>query len=732
MTSMNSHSFISSYAAPRPTCDAWCVFQLDGGADPVLLSGSGVSRVSRVQQGVFRVHFTNPDRFASGAYVSLVQPELGASAGGYGVAVANTRTDRANSELPGTTSGSCDIQVVGFNAASLTIPTFFTDTTANLKHRVNAAFFSLRSDADLYKPFTRNLLSQSFNFSLWGNANNTNPDSLQATLTDQLSPNNTKQVYEIKRNTGGFGDYIAISPTIPLVAGRTYTASVWVKAGNTAALDMGIYAGTGWGTGHISRIVSGATAVATSRNDAWGSFSNLKGNEWTRVSVTRSFTQTDTASTAVLAIYGANVNAVLGDYIYLYGAQLEDGSVATDYIEAQGTTPKLGNQDALISYSPGSRGYGRESRQNLLSRSEEFTNAYWTKVRLGISAGGYTAPNGTTTAMKLNELDQSSHKIMYTGLRGGTSGIGPFVFSIHAKALERNYLAVCDGGWGSFGNLIVDLGTGRVTQNTEKTYVDVRNCGDGWWRIAAVLRNSNYFLGDGSGMIWIGVAPYMAPTASSPDNKFGPIEQGVSGSGILVWGAQLEYGHVWGEYVKTTGTPHGTTFSRVGVTFGSEFGANNSRQATAWGTIVIPPITSNASLVRPYLENSYGVRTVEDDRSGGGSNSAFKIRFTTPMDSDAYCVILSSETEPVYPQDNPNTVGLPVPTTDEFTMLMFQGDNTTADQHRTRDSFSIRALKQVTTPGDQSFGQRSAFYQSGKTQRIHFMVFGGRTIYGTE
>lgn len=727
---MNTHSYLSSYAAPRPTCDAWCVFEFDIGArNPVMLSGSGVREVTRLQQGVFRIHFTNPERFNGAAYLAFVQEEIGNAPGGYGTVNAHGRNDRSNTELAGITNGSCDLQLWGYNAASTTTPAFLYDSDAGLpKIRVNAAFFNLRSDADIYKPYVRNLIANSSNFTTWSAANT--PGQFTTVLqTDQLSPNGTQQVYKITKNSDGGSANISKAFSIPLVAGRTYTASMWVKAASSTATatNFGLFNGS-WGNGHVSRIISGPTASAVVNPSQVGNAQNLSINEWTRVQATRYFSPNENMSNVTLLLYPPTTAiGNSGESLFFYGAQVEEGSVATDFIQTGAVAPVNGNQNQLVSYSPGSRGYGRESRQNLFVRSEEFTNSYWTKLRLGISAGGYTAPNGTTTAMKLSETDESSYKLMSSLLRGSTVGVVPHIFSFHAKAAERNYVALVDSSSGSFEKLIVDLTTGTVTQNSNSNYIDVRGCGDGWWRIAAVIRNSSI---PSSNSIAFGISPYIGPTASSDSNIYGPIEQGVSGNGILVWGAQLEYGHIWGDYVKTTTAPYGTTFSRVGVTYSSEYGANTSRQATAWGTIVIPPVRSNNSNPAPYLENHYGVDRVIDDRPGGGSNSAFRVYFSEPMHTDGYCVLLSNETETINSSDNPNTAS-PIPTTDEFTMLMVQNDSTITNQQKTKTSFSVRALKQTPT-GDASFGQRASFYQSGKTQRIHFVVFGGRIYYGSE
>lgn len=723
---MNTHSSLTSFAAPRPTCDAWCVFEIDGASNPVILSSSGVNSVTRIQTGVYRVFFTNPERFPGGGYLAFVQNELGNAAGSYGVPLPHGLTASSVS-VQAASPNSCDITAWNVDTANPN----FGDTGNAAKARINAVFFSLRSDSDNGKPFIQNYLGYSQQFSNW-TSEPPNTTFIFSNTEETTAPDGT--VTASKYIAGG-NYYVQF---LPAVIGVTATFSIHAKAGSGET--FGVYiGGVNNNFGSIFNLrnntvltPSGSNTTSPVRYSYTSSITQLP-EGWRRCSITF-----NTAHTPAPLITLSD-SSMADKFVYVWGAQVELGTVPTRYIKTEGVYPLLGDQDQLVSYSPSSAGFGRESRQNLLRHSENFTDSYWLKTRIGVSAGQYVAPDGTTTAMKLHEVDPISpgyeaaingtlhYKQMWFYLVGTTTGVGPYVFSVHAKAAERNYLSFTDTSYGSFGALTVDLTTGVVTENSNKQWVDVRNCGNGWWRVATILRNSG---SPANAAMAPGIAPYMNPTGGS---IYGPTELGVSGSGILIWGAQLENGHIWGDYTKTSGTPYGTTFARVGVTYSSEYGAITSRQATAWGTIVIPPITSTISPPSFYLENHYGVDRVIDDRTGGGSNSAFRVFFSEPMNTDAYCVMLSNETETVNPSDNPLSSATPVPAPDEFNLLVIQNDSGSPQgQQRKRESFSVRILKQVPSGSDVSFGQRSSFYQSGKTQRIHFIVFGGKAYYGSE
>jgi len=151
---------------PRPTADAWCVYELDSNRNPIILDSVGVSSVTYISTGIFRVNFTNPERFASGAYVGLVQPELGNAQIGYGTNRVHGNPSDASPLAIGV-SGSCDIHHMGFaNIANIaTQAQSYSDLSNSFKARTNAAFFCLRSDSDTRKPAVANFLPWSEAFS---------------------------------------------------------------------------------------------------------------------------------------------------------------------------------------------------------------------------------------------------------------------------------------------------------------------------------------------------------------------------------------------------------------------------------------------------------------------------------------------------------------------------------------------------------------------------------------
>ena len=714
---------------PRPTADAWCVYECDSGNNPIILDSVGVSSVARISQGIYRVNFTNPERFASGAYVGLVQQELGGAPGGYGtVRVHGSASDA--SPLAIGASGSCDIHHMGVNVYTLaTAPQAYTDTSNTYKSRTNAAFFCLRSDSDNRKPAVANFFTGSENFSQPFWTQPASPASL--TAVNEFTPfGATTGVFRFNGSTYGNAFFSQGRGSI----GVTYTFSVFAKVITGATLNLLCGGGNnnfgtafnigGTGAGTTTPIVGGSPS---------NSGSNAKitrlGNGWNRVSMV--FNPANSPAPLVQSTFDKN------DFL-VFGAQLEEGTAVTPYIKTEGISPVYGNQDALISFSPGASGLGQRSFQNLFTYSQTFTDGSWSKARVGVSAGGYVAPDGTTTAMKLMEADPVGaapyYKVLYKNITGSTASTS-WTLSVYAKSAERKHLVFADNSYGSLGRVVVDLENGTVTENNP-TFTGrsvgtpiIQNAGNGWWRVAVSFNN----IAPSNNAMSTAFAPNNGATVgmlAETSGVFGPSYAGVSGSGILIWGVQLERGTVLGPYTRTTSAAVGTTFARVaGLTYQSTPSQLRSRrEATAWGTIVIPPnkgTIGSSSNVSAYLEGAYGVKKVV-----ARDNSHFDVYFTDKMDVETYCVILGTEQETVnLPESAIGTPGS-IPPTDEFTLDTIQNSmSSTTDIQRQVGLFTITSRRQI--PGA-AWSTQSVHYQRGRTQRINFMVFGGRTTNGTQ
>jgi hypothetical protein len=127
-----------------------------------------------------------------------------------------------------------------------------------------------------------------------------------------------------------------------------------------------------------------------------------------------------------------------------------------------------GNLDSRISFSRGSNatvvgsnGLIQYAPHNLLTYSEQFDNAAWTKSNAVISANVTTAPDGTTTA----DLFTRNNILSYiTQVQSRTAVAAPFSFSVYVKQSVGNYCAIrLQGTYPSRIDVVFNLSTGAIS-----------------------------------------------------------------------------------------------------------------------------------------------------------------------------------------------------------------------------------------------------------------------------
>jgi hypothetical protein len=246
-------------------------------------------------------------------------------------------------------------------------------------------------------PASRNILTftQEFDNAAWTKNNST------ITANTAIAPDGTATADKLAE-TAVTSSFSAVqAPT--LAFSTTYTFSCYMKAAERTFGVLNIFTGAAscwtWfnlSTGVVSTLGAGATATIAA-----------VGNGWYRCTLTIA---TAASGSPNIAIFPAATNGALsyagtaGSGIFLWGAQLEVGSAATEYTRNNG-----GLFPARFDYDPvtlAPRGILiEEQRTNLLLRSAEFDNASWDKqVGATITATNVIAPDGTATAETLTLL----------------------------------------------------------------------------------------------------------------------------------------------------------------------------------------------------------------------------------------------------------------------------------------------------------------------------------------
>jgi hypothetical protein len=284
-------------------------------------------------------------------------------------------------------------------------------------------------------------------------------------------------------------------------------------------------------TGTIGTVGSGHTASIIS-----------VGNGWYRCSITFSrnvgFPLIGTCSTD--GVESSTTNGT--DGIYIWGSQLEQRDSLTAYTPTttspitkyQPALQTAGNNVARFDHNPTTgESLGlliEESRTNLVTRSEEFDNAYWGKTNYTAKANQTIAPDGTLSADLLILDDGVSAGVTKSIARGTFTTSGTSAFSIYIK------------NFGCTGTFYLQDGAGNgvafnLENNTKSNFGSfisspvAEDVGNGWYRLKFAT--------------------------STTSNSFFMYQSGFTGNGhngVFLWGAQFEQASFPASYIKTTGS----------------------------------------------------------------------------------------------------------------------------------------------------------------------------------
>jgi hypothetical protein len=329
-------------------------------------------------------------------------------------------------------------------------------------------------------------------------------------------------------------------------SGIPYTFSIWVKS----------FDGVSNYTMHIISPTGATTMV-----DVTGT--------WNRVSVTANASGSSVGYGIGLRGGMTPTNSNTAD-ILVWGAQLEQRSSVTAYTAT--TTQAITNYIPVLQTA--ASGVPRfdhnpitdeslgllieEQRTNLLTYSEQFDNAAWSKIRTSITANNIVAPDGTLTGDVLIEnTDNNSHVVLTTV---ASQAAGTYTYSVYAKANGRTSFILQNTVTTTYG-VLFDLSAVTATTNAGGATGTITHVGNGWYRCTATFTTAtNIALSFSIQLISGGAGVYTG-------NGF---------SGIFLWGAQLEAGAFPTSYIPTVAasvTRNADAASMTGTNFSSWYSA---------------------------------------------------------------------------------------------------------------------------------------------------------------
>lgn len=334
---------------------------------------------------------------------------------------------------------------------------------------------------------------------------------------EKVSDNTTNAVHTLT----------AASATV--TSGATVNLSIRAKAGTLS--KIGLFE-TQSADGVLFDIQSGAIISETGTPDE-ASVKYLS-DGWYELSVT----VTVPATSAVFAIYLDSLSAYTGsnEYLYIVGAQLTESVKSLPYVKTlSASASDTFSASPRLEYDPSTGealGYLSEgAATNLLTFSEEFDDASYSKINSTVSKNQIIAPDGTKSADKLVEdaTAAAQHRLDKTF----TFTALPYSFSVYAKAAERNRIVLRVDTTG--GLHVFNLEDGTVSGTSGDSTAEISFVGDGWYRCSVTVTAVAT-----AGIVRINL-----------DDGTGITYDGDGSSGVYLWGAQNEALPFASSYIKT-------------------------------------------------------------------------------------------------------------------------------------------------------------------------------------
>jgi hypothetical protein len=301
------------------------------------------------------------------------------------------------------------------------------------------------------------------------------------------------------------------------------------------------------------------------------------------------------------------------------GVWFDPSDLTTMFVDRAGTTPvttpgqlvgyradKSGRGNHAIAPNDPARGtYGINpitGTRNLLTYTEQFDNAAWTKTRSSISANVASAPDGTTTADKI--VEDTSNNSHFIAQSVSVAANASMAISIYAKPSGRDFLAIATQDQaGTFRTSFFNLSNGTLGTIAAGHTASIQSAGSGWYRCTVVQSQSAT-----SGTFTF----YPSPAAVNGSTTY----LGNGTSGILIWGAQLEQSATATAYQRVTTQYDVTEVGVPSVHYVQYDGSTSSFSTTT--------ITPGIDKVQVFIgARKFGTTGILVELSSGASTGSF-------------------------------------------------------------------------------------------------------------
>ena len=289
------------------------------------------------------------------------------------------------------------------------------------------------------------LRSEEFDSASWAKVNSS------VTANTTISPDGTLNADSIINNVGN-NQFARIRQIPSVIIGQTYVYSCFFKRGSTNYGIIALFDGANFSAffdlnnGTIENVSSGITTTIENFQD-----------EWYKCSIIRTVATSSVQFLLSMSTNSSLNTSNLNDFVYIWGAQVEEGSYATSYIPTT-TTSVTKTQDSAA----------KTGISSLIGQTEGtlYAEVYFPALTFGQSAYVSLTSGSFLNAVLIGKEPGSPDKYGFYIIASGTT-----IFVNTSNNLQNNFvkmaIAYKSGDWAAYLNgTLVASGTSTFTFNS--------------------------------------------------------------------------------------------------------------------------------------------------------------------------------------------------------------------------------------------------------------------------